>query len=160
METAPAPLLKQTWGVGSAPTSTTPRGSPTPRCSETLRITGEPTTSAPTPGLTGTYRIQGHRNPCPANGMGSFWFEPAPRTVLALTPHPLLQHPEGTWLRGTLKCQGSQDHRITGSQDHRITGSQDHRITGSQDHRDSWTLRSSDTGSQEGKAPVRDSKGS
>lgn len=45
---------EQTWGAGFEPTSTILRRSPTPRYSEMPRITGEVTTAALTPRVTGT----------------------------------------------------------------------------------------------------------
>lgn len=87
------------------PSSTTPRGRLTPRCSKTLRITGsqrklsfqgirnmqehwssdslkmtaKATTSFPTPRVTGTPTNQGNINPCVARGAGSFLVAPVPR---------------------------------------------------------------------------------
>jgi hypothetical protein len=47
------------------------------------RITGEVTkTSVPTLGVTGSLRIQGHRNPQLVSGMGFFLSEPAPEADL------------------------------------------------------------------------------
>lgn len=50
-------------GEVSAPSPTTPRGRPTLRCSNTLRIRGEEATiPAPTPWIKGSPRIHGRRN--------------------------------------------------------------------------------------------------
>jgi hypothetical protein len=71
---------EQTYGAGSALTPTTLRGYPTPRCSETPRITGEAKASAPTPRVTGTLEIQECRNSQPsASDKDSFQFEPVLR---------------------------------------------------------------------------------
>jgi hypothetical protein len=65
-------------GTGSAPMPTTSRGSPTSRCFEMPRITGEATTFDPVPSVTESSRIQGHKNPHPTSGIGSFQSKPVP----------------------------------------------------------------------------------
>ena len=75
-------LLEQTWSAESVPTTTTPRGSLTLRCTDMRRTTGKVIISAPTPRITGAPGTQKLRNPCLASGMDSFQFEPAPRADL------------------------------------------------------------------------------
>jgi hypothetical protein len=82
---------EQTLGVGSAPRATTPRASSSPRCSNTPRITGEEaTTSAPTPGVTGTPKIQRLKNPCPGSGKVPSCLSRFPEQTLGagFTPSP------------------------------------------------------------------------
>jgi hypothetical protein len=87
--------------------------SSTPRCSNTHKIRGEEaTTSAPKARVTGSNKIQGHRDSCPASGTDSFQSEPASGADL------------GCWLctycSNTQRGSHSQVH--WNAQDHRITG--------------------------------------
>lgn len=124
---------EQTLGTGSIPTPTTPKESPTPRCSNTPRIRDEETTTIiPTPIVTGTPGIQRHRNSHPDSSTGSIlvWTSALsrPRT---LAPHLVPQHPEKVRLPGHLRCLGSKDPRIIGSQRHlNLKSSDTIRITG------------------------------
>jgi hypothetical protein len=112
---------EQTWGADSESTLTIPKGSPTPRCSETPRITGsqrkldsqeightqehwnsdtgkirvEATTSFPEPRVTGTPTGTIDINSSPDR---EHWFLPACtcswRKPRALDLHPPLKHSE------------------------------------------------------------------
>lgn len=109
---------EQTLGTTSIATPTTPRGNPTPRCSNKLRIRSvEVETSAQMPGVTGPPRIQGWRDPHPARGTGTIQYEQCPEQILDTGFTPGTTTPRGSQIprcsnmprnRGALKCQ---DHR-------------------------------------------------
>ena len=142
---------EQNLGTSSAPSPTTSRNF-IPRYSNMPRIISEEaTTSAPTPGVTGTLGVQGHRNTlsphptqilaqvlsglscCPEQALvaSSAPSPTTPRECLTLRcsnmhrtiePQKLDQDP-----RGSLTSRSYDKPRITESQDHRITGAWSHQ---------------------------------
>ena len=90
-------------------------------------------TPSPTPGLTGSPRIQGRRNPRSTSGRDSFWSELGPRADL------------GCWLcTHSYNTQRESDlDMFWCTQDHSCSDMP--RITGSQDYRGSLTPRRLDT---------------
>lgn len=159
---------EQTLGTTSIATPTTPRGNPTPRCSNKLRIRRvEVETSAQMPGVTGPPQDTGMEGSPPSQGhrYHPVWTSALSRSW-TLASHQVPQHPEEARFPGALTCPGTEvlwNARITEEAqlpgDQTQPGSQDNKIPGSQDQ--SWTLWSCDTRRITGGTgcTVRDSKG-
>jgi hypothetical protein len=156
---------EQTWGAGSAPTLKITREPD----SKVLWITQDHKISEEAwlskdltyPGALELWQTQGHSwgHNIPLNTQHN-WdphryqenTNPSPTSFLpacicaqskprALAPHLALQHPEKTWLPGTLIQQNFRIPEAPCLQEAlKHLGSKEHRILESQDHRESWTL--------------------